>query len=123
MNTCKSLLTKARAAKRDPLLALLEWRKTPTEGMNTSPVQLLYGRRTHTRLPVAKTLLTPQMVTDVPVKIKLRKQKQKHYYDRHSHELPKLHDGDVIRMRLPREKEWSLGRAIEEEGTRPFLLG
>ena len=41
VKTCKSLLTKARAGKRDPLLALLEWCNTPTEGMNASPVQLL----------------------------------------------------------------------------------
>jgi len=67
-------------------------------------------------------LLTSEVITDVPEKIKIRKQKQKHYYDRHSHELPKLHDGDAIRMRLPREKEWSLGRVIGEEGAH-FLLG
>ena len=29
-----------------------------------------------------------------------------------------MHDGDAIRMRLPREKEWSLGRVIGQEGTR-----
>ena len=71
--------------------------------MNASPIQLLYGRRTRTRLPVAKQLLTPQLITDVPEKINIRK--QKHFYDCHSHELPKLLDGDAIRMRLPREKE------------------
>ena len=43
LKTCKSLLIKARADKRDPLLALLEWRNSPSEGMNASPVQLLYG--------------------------------------------------------------------------------
>ena len=56
---------------------------------------VLYGRQTHTHLPVAKQLLTPQLITDVPEKIKIRKQKQKHY-DRHSHELQKLLDGDAI---------------------------
>ena len=90
--------------------------------MNTSPVQLLYGRRTHTRLPVAKQLLTPQVISDVHKKIKIRKQKQKHYYDRHSHELPKLLDGDAIRMQLPHEKEWSLGCVIGDEGTRSHLV-
>ena len=60
VKTCKSLLIKARADKRDPLLALLEWRNTPSEGMNASPAQLLYGRRTRTRLPVTKSLLVPQ---------------------------------------------------------------
>lgn len=116
------MLTKARADKHDPLVALLEWRNTPTEGMNASPVQLLYGRRSRTRLPVAKHLLTPQVITDVPEKIKIRKQKQKHYYDRHSHELPKLREGDASRMRFPNEKEWSLGRVIGEEGTRSHLV-
>ena len=81
--TCKSLLIKARADKRDPLLALLEWRNTPSEGMNASPVQLLYGRRTRTRLLVSKSLLVPQVISDVPEKIKIKsgKQKQKFYYD------------------------------------------
>ncbi|XP_044173524.1 uncharacterized protein K02A2.6-like [Acropora millepora] len=75
VKTCKSLLRKARADKRDPLLALLEWRNTPSEGMNASPVQLLYGRRTRTRLPVTKSLLVPQVTSDVPEMIKFRKQK------------------------------------------------
>ena len=122
VNTCKSLLTKARVDKRDPLLALLEWHNTPTEGMNASPVQLLYGRQTCTHLPVAKQLLTPQVIPDVPEKIKIRKQKQKHYYDCYSQELPKLLDGDAIRMQLPCEKEWSLGHVIGEEGTRSYLV-
>ena len=122
VKTCKSLLTKARADKRDPLLELLEWSNTPTEGMNASPVQLLYGRQTRTCLPVAKQLLTPQVICNVPEKIKIRKQKQKHYYDRHSHKVPKLRDGDAIRMQLPRKKEWSMGRVIGEEGTRSYLV-
>ena len=65
------MLTKARADKRDPLLALLEWRNTPTEGMNASPVQLLYGRQTCTYLPVTKQLSTSQVITDVHEKINL----------------------------------------------------
>ena len=118
------MLTKARADKRDPLLALLEWRNTPIEGMNASPVQLLYGRRTRTRLPVAKQLLTPQVITDVPEKIKIRKQKQKqkHYYDRHSHELPKLLDGDAIRMRLHPRRNGHWGASLERRGPVPTWL-
>ena len=38
VKTCKSLLIKARADKRDHLLALFKWRNTPSEGMNASPV-------------------------------------------------------------------------------------
>ena len=77
--------------------------------MNESPVQLLYGRRTRTRLPVTKWLLVPQVISDAPEKFTFRKQKQKFYYDRHSHELPTLHDGDAVRIRLPGENELRLG--------------
>ena len=122
VKSCKSLLMKARADKRDPLLALLEWRNTPTEGMHASPSQLLYGRRTRTRLPVAKTLLEPRVITNVPKMIEMRKQKQKHYYDQHTHELPKLDNGDAIRMRLPGEKEWSLGQVIGDVGNRSYQV-
>ena len=113
---------KARADKRDPLLALLEWRNTPTEGMHASPSQLLFGRRTRTRLPLAKTLLEPRVITKVPEMIEKRKQKQKHYFDQHTQELPKLDDGDAIRMRLPGEKKWSLGQVIWRY-RQPFLSG
>ena len=99
------------------MLALLEWRNTPSEGMNASPAQLLYGRRTRTRLPVTKSLLVPQKISYVPEKIKSRKQKQNFYYDRHSHELPTLHDGDAVRMRLPGEKE------LEKRALVPFGPG
>ena len=122
MKTYKSLLLKSRADKRDPLLGLLEWRNTPTEGMDASPTQLLYGRRTRTRLPVAKTLLEPQVITNVPDKIEMRKQKQKYYYDQHSHELSKLRDGDAIRVQLPGDKQWSLGQVNGDVGNRSYLV-
>lgn len=88
------MLINAQADKRDPLL-----------GMDASPVQLLCGRRTRTFLSVAKTLLVPPVIPDVPEKIKIKKQKYKFCYDRHSRELPKYRHGDAIRMRLPGENE------------------
>ena len=45
VKTCKSLLIKARTDKCDPLLALLEWHNTPSEGMRLPlscvPLQVL----------------------------------------------------------------------------------
>ena len=38
----------------------------------------------------------------------MRKQKQKQCYDQHTHELPKLDNGDAIRMRLPSAFSFSL---------------
>ena len=57
VKTCKGLLLKAKEDKRDPLLAILSWRNTPSEGFSTSPVQRLMGRRMHTLLPTAEKLL------------------------------------------------------------------
>ena len=54
--------------------------------------------------------------------IEKRKQKQKHYFDQHTQELPKLDDGDAIRMRLPGEKKWSLGQVIGDIGNRSYLV-
>ena len=71
--------------------------------MHASPSQLLFGRRTRTRLPLAKTLLEPRLITKVPEMIEERK--QTHYFDQHTQELPKLGEGDAIRMRVPGEKK------------------
>ena len=62
------------------------------------------------------------MVSDVPERIKIKKEKQKLCYDRHLHELPKLAGDDSIRMRLPGEHEWSLGLVIGDEGNRSYLV-
>ena len=62
VKTCKLLLMKARDDKQDPLLSILEWRNTPTKAVGASPFQLLYGRRTRTRLPVARKQLKPTLI-------------------------------------------------------------
>ena len=54
--------------------------------------------------------------------IEKRKQKQKHYFDQHTQELPKLDDGDAIRLSLPGEKKWSLGQVIGDIGNRSYLV-
>ena len=79
---CKNLLKKARADNRDPLLAFLDWRNTPTEGLGTSPVQRLMGRRTRTLLPTHTKLLKPQLDSETEAKLAQRKQKQELQYNK-----------------------------------------
>ncbi|CAB4017096.1 Transposon Ty3-G Gag-Pol poly, partial [Paramuricea clavata] len=122
VKTCKSLLKKARDDKQAPLLSILEWRNTPTEGMGASPAQLLYGRRTRTRLPVAKKQLKPTLIEGVTKKMEKGKEKQKKYFDRQSRKLKRLSAGDVIRMRCPGDSRWSLGKVIEVMGFRSYLV-
>ena len=57
VKTCKNLMKKEKADGQDPLLALLDWRNTPTEGIETSPVQRLMGCRTQNLLPTHENLL------------------------------------------------------------------
>jgi hypothetical protein len=38
----KRIMKKSLKSGEDPFLALLSWRNTPSEGMNSSPVQRLY---------------------------------------------------------------------------------
>ena len=43
----------------DRFLALLEWRNTPTVGINLSPCQRLFSRRTRSLVPVTPEKLQP----------------------------------------------------------------
>ena len=76
----KSLMIKAQEDDRDPYLALLDWRNTPTEGIGSSPAQQLFGCRTKTLLPTSSRLLMPEPVRGVPSKLAERQQKQAVYY-------------------------------------------
>ena len=48
VKTAKNLLEKEVKSEQDPYLALLDWRNTPTETLNLSPVQRLFGKKTKT---------------------------------------------------------------------------
>ena len=52
VKSAKTILKRSQKARTDPYLALLEYRNTPTQGMDTSPVMRLMSRRTRTRLPI-----------------------------------------------------------------------
>ena len=52
-------------ANRDQWLSFLDYRNTPTKGMDSSPVQRLMSKRTKTLLPVTQHLLEPEIQSDV----------------------------------------------------------
>ena len=59
VRTVKRLFTKCRAAGISEFQALLDWRNTPSEGMNSSPAQRFLGRSCKTLLPTPEALLNP----------------------------------------------------------------
>ena len=110
----KKILRKCRASGSDAFLALLDHRNTPPAGVQISPAQRLFNRRTRSLLPVTANLLTPQSVSDNELcraKLEQRKQRQAQYYNRHAVDLEPLRRGDVVRLKPFRlgKREWQKG--------------
>ena len=98
VKTYKALLMKAREDRQDPLLALLGWRNTPSEGFNTSPVQGLMGRRTRTLLPTTHSLLEPKIDKQTAQKLTAQNKSQAIHYNTGMKSLAPLRIGETIRM-------------------------
>ena len=127
VKTAESLLDKAAKSKRDPYLTLLDWRNTPSEVLNSSPAQRLFGRRTKTLLPTSNQLLKPQIPKDVEDKLRTKKAKQAMYYDRGAQELEELNPGDLVRIqpqqsKLRKRKDWKLARVEGKVDIRSYQV-
>ena len=105
VKTCKTIMKKALLSKSDPYLGLLDHHNTPTAATGMSPCQRLFGRRTKTLLPFSEPLLkTEQTVSDL---LKKDRVKQAKHFDQHTKQLSELKSGDIVRMKLPGETQWS----------------
>lgn len=123
VKTAKRLMKKAKEAGTDFYLALLDWRNTPTEGVDSSPVQRLFGRRTRTLIPTASALLTPKVPQDIRTKLLYRKAVQTKYYDRNAKELPPLKQGDQVRISpKPNDRtgKWTKAEVQEQVDIRSY---
>ena len=118
----KSLFKKAIADKKDPWLALLDYRNTPTEGIKSSPCQRLMSRRTRTLVPATTNLLYPEVVDGVQERLQLRRQKAKSYFDKDAKALPELDIGQEVRVAGQRKKTWQLGKCLEKLSDRSYLV-
>uniref|UniRef100_A0A673W9M9 Gypsy retrotransposon integrase-like protein 1 n=1 Tax=Salmo trutta TaxID=8032 RepID=A0A673W9M9_SALTR len=121
----KNLCKKALREGKDAWKAILQWRNTPTEGMDSSPAQRLMARRLKAALPVASTLLEPCVVTDVLVKLRHRRQVSKFIYDKSAKDLPELRVGETVRMKpLPGDRTglWRLGSCVQKVAPRSYLV-
>jgi hypothetical protein len=124
VKTAKSLMKKAKEDRKDPYLALLDWRNTPSEGLGSSPAQRLLGRRTKTLLPVAGSLLKPKATDGVTKTLALLRSKQARYFNRGAKELPVLNRGSVLRMKPTRmgDSHWKKAVCIDQVGPRSYII-
>jgi len=82
VRTAKRIMIKAHESGTDPYLTLLEWRNMPSEQLGLSPVhQLLFGRKTRTRLPTANKLLDTTTTHAASSSLTAAKDTQAMYYN------------------------------------------
>jgi transposase InsO family protein len=126
VKTAKMLIRKALEARTDPYLAILDYRNTPTQGMESSPVQRLMNRRTRTLIPTTATLLQPGVagrnreIRD----LNKRQEQQAKYYNRTAKDLPKLEEGEMVRMKPFRmgKKTWDKAMVTTRLDERSYIV-
>ena len=99
VKTAKRLMLKASESHGDPLMALLDWRNTPSEQLGPSPAKLMFGRRTRTRLPEADVLLSTPSAAAAKSALTAAKERQASYYNRGAKERPSLPVGQTVRIK------------------------
>ena len=99
VGAAKRLMTKTKNSF-DAYLALLDYRNTPTQGLNASPAQRLISRWAKTLLSTTKNLLVPEVTLGQHQKIRANKQRLAKYYNKAAHDLPALISGDVAWVNL-----------------------
>ena len=112
----KKIMTKAKEDRRNPLLALLEYRCTPVDGMK-SPAEILYGRQLRSILPSTSQHLQ-QTETDLQQIIQRRQtmqDRQKRYYDRQAKPLPPLNVRDTVYLQS--KNKWQPGTIVDVADT------
>jgi len=122
VKVAKKIFKKAHRDNKDLWLALLDKRNTPTQDVNSSPVQRLMSRRTRTLLPVSANLLYPRVEEGVKEKLKAKKQRAKGYYDRSAKVLPELEIGQEVRVVGQRNKIWEAGTCVQKLSDRSYLV-
>jgi hypothetical protein len=125
VKTAKQLLKKAISSGNDFYLSLLDWRNTPTEGLDSSPAQRLLGRQTRTSLPTTTQLLKPKAPKNVRANMITKKNKQRKYYNRGTKDLPPLKKGDIVRVDpLPtdKQKRWFKARVERKADIRSYVV-
>ena len=122
VQTVKNLMRNAKEDGKNPQWALMMWRNTPSEGLNVSPAQRLFGRACRTLLPSLRSSLLPRHPTSVPEAIARQKARQASYYDRRTRSLPPLALGQTIRMRLPGQDTWTPGVCVKPAGPRSYWV-
>ena len=124
VKTAKRLMKKAAESNTDPLLALLEWRNTPTETSEVAPTQVMFGRRTRTLLPTTAVLLEPQSqdtVRQAETAMQQSKERQASYYNKGAKEREDIREGQTVRTKFA-DHDWRKGEVVKSLPDRSYVI-
>jgi len=124
VKSVKKLMKKCIAAHEDPYLGLLNVRNTPVEGINLSPTQLMFGRRTKSTLPTTVQNLAPS-VPDSATWKKTKEEKRAKIADRldqNRRDVRELKIGEAVRLQPLRsgEREWCPATVTRQLNSRDY---
>ncbi|KAK3885281.1 hypothetical protein Pcinc_010488 [Petrolisthes cinctipes] len=114
VKTLKLMLQKCYLDNKDPMLAILEWRNTPSEQTGFSPAQRMFARRCRTPLPVSQELLLPEVDREGRAYDKHQQARkiQAAHYNRATKPLPPLTTGNQVALQVPGSTSWVPGTVV-----------
>ncbi|RUS85701.1 hypothetical protein EGW08_006577 [Elysia chlorotica] len=113
VQTVKISLKKCKSSNTDPQLALLSLRCTPIDSHLPSPAEILFGRKIRGTLPTKFEDTNPKSV-EIKQRLYERQQKQKHFYDKKTHELPPLTKNTKVTVQSTTTGTWSPATVIRQ---------
>ncbi|XP_045761442.1 uncharacterized protein K02A2.6-like [Maniola jurtina] len=96
VQTIKKLLKKALYEKRDPYLAILEFRNTPISNTIASPAENLFNRKLRGIIPMTKKAFNPKVDRNLRRNLVHRQEKDRFYYNRNKVNLRNLELGEHV---------------------------
>lgn len=95
--TVKNIFKKVEVdQKKDPSLALLEYRNTPISKDLKSPNEIMFGRKIRGVIPNNRNVELEKEYENIKNKLIARQDVQKNYYDRNAHDLKPLNVNDRV---------------------------
>ena len=124
VKTIKNIMRKAKESVGDAWMGLLAHRNTPSQDINKSPAQLLFGRRARTTLPSTEELLRPAGdSTTIVDQLAKRKLRQAESYNHSSTDLEEFQLQQEVWI-MPERKgvPWTKATVLKDCGHRSYVV-
>ena len=124
VKTIKNIMRKAKESGGDAWMGLLAHRNTPSQDINKSPAQLLFGRRARTTLPSTEELLRPAGdSTTIVDQLAKRKLRQAESYNHSATDLEEFQLQQEVWI-MPERKgvPWTKATVLKDCGHRSYVV-